>query len=86
VCTTISSTTAVRGAGKGAAGWFPVTEAVVAYDHPSHCGGDHALLIDFADYARGTGARVAVELDLESGRALLEQLRSAIAAAEASGV
>ena len=85
MCTTISHTTAVVGAGKGAAGWFPVTQATVAYDHPAHNPSEHAVLIDFADYTRGTDARVAVELDLESGRALLEQLRSTIAAAEASG-
>lgn len=86
MCTTISHTTAVNGAGKGATGWFAVTQATVAYDHPAHHGSDHALLIDFADYTRGTDSRVAVELDLASGRALLEQLRTAIAAAEASGV
>lgn len=86
MCTTITHTAAITGAGKGATGWFPVTQAVVAYDHPSHSAGDHALLIDFADYSRGAGARVAVELDLESGRALLEQLRTTIEAAEASGL
>ena len=87
MCTTISHTTAVTGAGKGAAGWFPLRQATVAYDHPAaYHGSDHALLIDFADYTSGTESRVAVELDLASGRALLEQLRTAIAAAEASGV
>ena len=86
MCTTISTTTAVHGAGKGVAGWFPVTEATVAYDHPAHTGSEHALLLDFANYALGTGSRVALELDLVSGRALLESLRSAIEAAEARGL
>lgn len=86
MCTTISSTTAVHGAGKGVDGWFTVTQATVAYDHPVHTAGDHALLIDFADYTLGTDARVAVELDLASGRELLEQLRAALDAAEASGL
>lgn len=86
MCTMIAVTRNVRGAGKGAKEWFPLTQATVGYDHSTHSGDEHALLIDFVNYDIGTDARVAVELDLESGRALLEQLQSAIAQAEASGV
>ena len=86
MCTTISTTAAMRGVGKGPATWFPVTQATVAYDHASHSGAEHALLLDFANYDLGTGARLALELDLASGRALLDQLRSALEAAEASGL
>lgn len=86
MCTTISATTSVTGSGKGADGWFPLAQATVGFDHATHSPGEHALLIDFANYDLGTGARVAVELDLASGRALLEQLRLAIEAAEATGL
>jgi hypothetical protein len=86
MCTAISDTTSITGAGKGARGWFPVTHATVAYDHATHTSTEHALLLDFANYDLGTQARVALELDLASGRALLEQLRSTIEAAEASGL
>jgi hypothetical protein len=86
MCTTISETRAITGAGKGAEGWFPITQATVAYDHATHTGAEHALLVDFANYDLGTDARVGLEMDLASGRALLEQLRSAIEAAEASGL
>ena len=86
MCTTISATTAVKGSGKGADGWFPLAQATVGFDHATHSGAEHALLIDFANYDLGTGARIAVELDLQSGRALLEQLRTAIEAAEATGL
>ena len=82
----IGMTTAIRGAGKGASGWFPITQATVGYDHATHSDDDHALLLDFVNYSIGTDARVAVELDLESGRALLDQLQRAILAAELSGV
>jgi hypothetical protein len=58
----------------------------VAYDHATHTGAEHALMLDFANYDLGTEARVGVELDLESGRALLEQLKQAIEAAERSGL
>ena len=86
MCTTISDSTAVHGAGKGPTGWFPLTQATVGFDHASHTSAEHALLIDFANYDLGTHARVAVELDLASGRALLQQLQATIAAAEATGL
>lgn len=86
MCTTISDTTSINGAGKGAAGWFPVTQATVAFDHATHYGAEHAVLLDFANYDLGTSARVAVELDVASAKALIEQLRATIAAAEASGL
>jgi hypothetical protein len=86
MCTSISETTSVTGAGKGPQGWFPLTQATVGFDHATHTGAEHALLLDFANYDLGTDARVALELDLTSGKALLEQLRGAIEAAEASGL
>jgi hypothetical protein len=86
MCTSISNTTAITGVGKGLQGWFPVTQATVGFDHATHSGSEHALLLDFANYDLGTDARVALEMDLASGRALLDQLRQAIDAAEASGL
>ena len=86
MCTMIAVTRTMNGAGKGQDGWFPITQATVGYDHATHTTDEHALLIDFVNYSIGTGARVAVELDIESGKALLEQLQSAITAAEATGL
>jgi Family of unknown function (DUF6295) len=86
MCTNISVSTEVTGVGKGSDRWFPVTRATVGYDHASHNGAEHALLLDFANYDIGPEARVAVELDLASGRALLKQLAETLEAAEASGV
>jgi hypothetical protein len=40
----------------------------------THTRAEHALLLDFANYDIGPGARVAFELDLASARALLKQL------------
>ncbi len=85
MCTMISMHTAVSGSGKGAEGWFPLTQANVGFDHATHTQAEHALLLDFVNPALGAGARVAVEMDLASGRALLEKLQAAIAQAEASG-
>ncbi len=86
MCTMIQMKAPVTGSGKGPQGWFAVTQANVGYDHATHFQLEHALLLDFVNPDLGTAARVAVELDLDSGRALVEQLQAAIAAAEASGV
>lgn len=82
----ISLRTLVTGGGKGASGWFPLSQVNIGYDHTSYMRQEHALLIDFVNPGINPGARVAVELDLESGKALVEQLQAAIAAAEASGL
>ncbi|MBO0685506.1 MAG: hypothetical protein J2P45_20310 [Candidatus Dormibacteraeota bacterium] len=58
----------------------------MAFDHATHSEAEHALLLDFANYDLGTDARVALELDLASGRALLDRLRAALEAAEATGL
>jgi hypothetical protein len=63
-----------------------VTQANVAFDHATHTMAEHALLLDFTNYDIGPEARVGLEMDLASARALLEQLRRAIAAAEAAGL
>ena len=86
MCTMIALKTPVTGAGKGAQGWFPVTEAAVGYDHTTHTQNEHALLLDFMNPDLDPGARVAVELDIASGKALIAQLQAAIEAAERSGV
>ena len=86
MCTNISLTAGIVGSGKGGgAGWFPVSQANVGFDHPASAPFDHALLLDFVNPAMGPSARIAVELDLASGKALIEQLQAAIEAAEQSG-
>lgn len=86
MCTMIAQTTPIQGSGKGPAGWFALSRATVGYDHATHLPAEHALLLDFMNPALGVDARVAVELSLASGRALIEQLQLTIAAAERSGV
>lgn len=86
MCTMIAVTSPVTGTAKGRTGWFPITQATVAYDHATHSTSEHALLLDFTNYAIGLDARVALELDLDSGRALVAQLQSAINQADATGL
>ena len=85
MCTNISMQTTVNGSGKGTAGWFAITQANVGFDHATHAQFEHALLVDFVNPGLGPAARVAVEMDLASGRALIEQLQAAIDEAERSG-
>ena len=74
MCTYETTTLTVTGSGKGAQGWFPVSDATVYYDHPVHARPDHTLNIDLRNPARGTDARVAIELDAASARALAEAI------------
>ena len=80
MCTYETTTLPVRGSGKGAGGWFAVTDASVYFDHPVHASAEHSLNIDVLNPSRGAGARVALELDPGSARALahaiLETLES----------
>jgi hypothetical protein len=86
MCTNIATKTKITGSAKTASGWVRVSEATMSFDHASHAWLDHALRIDFLDASDEDGERVAVELDLESGRALLKRLEEVIAAAGKSGV
>jgi len=82
MCTSIVEIVTASGAGKGDDGWFPLTHAVVSYDHPHHALLEEAITIDFVNQALGPDARAAVELTLESAKALSGALAKAIAQAE----
>ena len=86
MCTMIALKIPVIGGGKGPQGWFTVSEAIVGYDHTTYMKNEHALLLDFVNPELEPSARVAVELDIASGKALIAQMQAAIDAAERSGV
>jgi len=83
MCTSIVEIVRAEGSGKGGDGWFDLTTAVVSYDHPHHALLEEAITIDFVNSALGPGARVAVEITLESAKELLAALARAITAADA---
>ena len=56
----------------------------VYFDHPVHAPADHTLNVDFLNPGRGPGARVAVELDPASARALAEAILATLDAAPAA--
>lgn len=80
MCTYLTEKVNIEGSGKGAAGWFRLSEATVYFDHPQHALPEHTLNIDFINQAQGPSARVAVELTADSARALAAAITSALAA------
>jgi hypothetical protein len=80
MCTYQTEKLDVEGSGKGAAGWFALSQATVYVDHPQHAPAEHTLNIDFLNPQRGPAARVAVELTAQSARALAAAIESALAA------
>lgn len=81
MCTYLTEKIGVAGSGKGATGWFALTDAAVYLDHPQHAQAEHTLNIDFLNPGQGPSARVAVELTAESARALVRAIEATLAAA-----
>ena len=81
MCTYQTQRIAVSGSGKGAEGWFPVTDATVYLDHPVHAPANHTLNLDFINPANGPAARVALELDPAAARHLAEAILETLATA-----
>ena len=85
MCTMIVTQVEIEGSGKGSSGWFSLRQANVSYDHPFDAPLEHALNIDFVNEAQGPGARVAVELSVESARTLVDAILAVLDRAEAGG-
>ncbi len=79
MCTYLTEQIQITGSGKGATGWFALSDASVYFDHPVHAMADHTLNIDFLNPRQGPSARVAVELTAESARALAKAIEAALA-------
>jgi hypothetical protein len=82
MCTSIVEIAPAEGMAKGGGEWFRLTHSVVAYDHARHAVLGDVITLDFVNRDLPPGARAAVELTLETAKALREALDRAIAAAE----
>lgn len=82
MCTSIIEITQAEGMAKRGDHWFPLSQAVVAYDHARHAPLGDVITLDFFDASLDAGARAGVELTLESAKHLRAALDRAIAAAE----
>ncbi len=85
MCTMIAKKVVMEGSGKQSEDWFKVNQANVAYDHPYHVFREHSLNIDFVNEDEGTGARVAVELSVDSARKLVDTILNVLDEAERGG-
>jgi len=81
MCTYLTESIQAAGSGKGATGWFRLSQVSVYFDHPAHALADHTLNIDFVNPDLGPSARVAVELTADTARALASAITATLAAA-----
>jgi Family of unknown function (DUF6295) len=82
MCTSIVEIVRADGMAKRGDDWFPLSQAVVAYDHARHAPLDDVITLDFINAALEPGARAGIELTLETAKELHAALERAIAAAE----
>ena len=82
MCTSIVEIAAAEGMAKRGDDWFPLTQAVVAYDHARHAPLGDVITLDFMNTHLDAGARAAVELTLDTAKDLRAALDRAISAAE----
>ena len=82
MCTSIIEVTSAEGMAKRGDQWFPLSHAVVAYDHARHAHLGDVITLDFITSALEPGARAGIELTLETAKQLRAALDRAIAAAD----
>src|ERR1700742_146004 len=82
MCTSIIEVTPAEGMAKRENEWFPLSHAVVAYDHARHANLGDVITLDFINASLDPGARAGIELTLETAIELRAALDRAIAAAE----
>jgi hypothetical protein len=81
MCTSIIEVTRAEGMAKRGDEWFPLSHAVVAYDHARHAPLGDVITLDFINADLDPGSRAGIELTLETAIALRAALERAIAAA-----
>jgi hypothetical protein len=82
MCTSIIEIAPAEGMAKRGDHWFPLSQAVVAYDHARHAPLADVITLDFLNTMLGPEARAGVELTLDSAKALRAALDRAIVAAD----
>jgi hypothetical protein len=82
MCTSIVEIARAEGMAKRGDEWFPLSQAVVAYDHARHAPLGDVITLDFINIGLEPGARAGIELTLETAKELRAALDRAIAAAE----
>lgn len=82
MCMSIVEIVPAEGTAKRGDEWFPLTQAVVAYDHARHAPLADVITLDFINTGLEPGARAGVELTLNTAKELRAALDRAIASAD----
>src|SRR5258706_8551692 len=82
MCTSIIEIARAEGMAKRGDEWFPLSQAVVAYDHARHSPPADTITLDFINTDLEPGARAGIELTLATAKGRRAALDRAIAAAE----
>jgi hypothetical protein len=82
MCTSIIEMARADGMANRGDEWFPLTRAVVAYDHARHAPLGDVVTLDFINKDLDPGARAGIELTLETAKELRAALDRVIVAAE----
>lgn len=85
MCITSIEFRKIEGSGKGVIGWFPVTNVSVCNDHPHHAELEWCINIDVTNDHMGPSARVALELSLDSAKALVDAIMTVVRETESAG-
>ena len=70
MCTSIIEIARAEGMAKRGDEWFPLSQAVVAYDHARHAPLGDVITLDFINTGLEPGARAGIELTLETAKEL----------------
>jgi hypothetical protein len=68
MCTSIIEIAHAEGMAKRGDEWFPLSQAVVAYDHARHAPLGDVITLDFINTGLEPGARAGIELTLETAK------------------
>src|SRR4030095_2080387 len=82
MCTSIIEIARAEGMAKRGDEWFPLSRAVVAYDHARHAPLGGGITLGFTNTTLAPGARAGIDVTLETARELRAALDRAITAAE----
>ena len=81
MCTSIIEIARAEGMAKRGDQWFPLAQAVVAYDHARHAPLGDVITLAFLKTELDPGARAGIQLTLETEKALVERVHVSIGAA-----
>ena len=78
MCSYVVQQARLKGSGKGPAGWFPLTQANVTFDHPTVAFLEESLNIDFFNNEADASERITVEISADAAKQLVIAIENAL--------